>query len=283
MLSPSTESLLAHGPKYAPAVANTRVDQLAAVYEIAAKIPEDSRQDFVAAGSRAVCFHGGTRKTKNAATPAIKELQSVELEVLQANKTGRFVILNKEQMQEKTDETLKKNFLPLQSRPSGSLRCKDGDPPGPDRGAEPRRPPAGTRVLLPLRGHTRRGEEAKKTSRVASSSTAGRPRGRPWEGAAERHRPVVIITRGRGENGDSIGRQMGIGGRRARRAVARGARAGRWSLLLLTGADRARGLLKDGVAVDIVVAEAVPESEEAFSSSRLSELRARHNAGGGFQ
>ncbi|KAG0432985.1 hypothetical protein HPB47_020335 [Ixodes persulcatus] len=87
-LSPSTESLLAHGPKYAPAVANTRVDQMAAVYEIAARIPEDTRQDFVAAGSRAVCFHGGTRKTKNAATPAIKELQSAELRVLQADKTG---------------------------------------------------------------------------------------------------------------------------------------------------------------------------------------------------
>ncbi|KAM7288152.1 uncharacterized protein ISCGN_031841 [Ixodes scapularis] len=123
-LSPSTESLLAHGPKYAPAVANTKVDQLAAVYEIAAKIPEDSRQDFVAAGSRAVCFHGETRKNKNAATPAIKELQSAELRVLQADKTGGFVILNKEQMQEKTDETLKKNFLPLKSRPSGSLRSQ---------------------------------------------------------------------------------------------------------------------------------------------------------------
>lgn len=123
-LSPSIESLLAHGPKFAPAVANTRVDQLAAVYEIAARIPEDTRQDFVAAGSRAVCFHGGTRKTKNAATPAIKELQSAELRVLQADKTGRFVILNKEQMQEKTDEALKKNFLPLKSRPSGSLRSK---------------------------------------------------------------------------------------------------------------------------------------------------------------
>ncbi|KAG0437401.1 hypothetical protein HPB47_017459 [Ixodes persulcatus] len=125
-LSPSTESLLAHGPKFAPAVANTRVDQLAAVYEIAARIPEDTRQDFVAAGSRAVCFHGGTRKTKNAATPAIKELQSAELRVLQADKTGRFVILNKKQMQEKTDEALKKNFLPLKSRPSGSLRSKEG-------------------------------------------------------------------------------------------------------------------------------------------------------------
>ncbi|XP_040074891.1 uncharacterized protein LOC115330014, partial [Ixodes scapularis] len=123
-LSPSTESLLAHGPKYAPAVANTKVDQLAAVYEIAAKIPEDSRQDFVAAGSRAVCFHGETRKTKNAATPAIKELRSAELRVLQADKTGGFVILSKEQMQEKTDEALKKNFLPLKSRPSGSLRSQ---------------------------------------------------------------------------------------------------------------------------------------------------------------
>ncbi|KAG0417001.1 hypothetical protein HPB47_005957 [Ixodes persulcatus] len=86
-LSPFTESLLAHGPKYAPAVTNTRVVlQLAAVYEIAVKISEDTRQDFVAAGSGAVCFHGGTKKTKTAATPAIKELQSAELKVLQAKK-----------------------------------------------------------------------------------------------------------------------------------------------------------------------------------------------------
>ncbi|KAG0430720.1 hypothetical protein HPB47_022433 [Ixodes persulcatus] len=57
-------------------------------------------------------------------TRTIKKLQSAELRVLQADKTGRFVILNKEQIWEKTDEALKKNSLPLKSRPSGSLRSK---------------------------------------------------------------------------------------------------------------------------------------------------------------
>ncbi|XP_042149994.1 uncharacterized protein LOC121838063, partial [Ixodes scapularis] len=123
-LSPATESLLAHGPKFAPPVNSSRVDELASVYEIAAKIPEDSRQDFVGAGTRAVCFHGGSRRAKNASTPVIKELQAGELSLLQADKTGQFVILNKQQMQEKSDEALKKNFIGLKTRPSGSLRSR---------------------------------------------------------------------------------------------------------------------------------------------------------------
>ncbi|KAM7301490.1 uncharacterized protein ISCGN_017009 [Ixodes scapularis] len=124
-LSPATESLLAHGLKFAPPVNSSRVDELASVYEIAAKIPEDSRQDFVGAGTRAVCFHGGSRRAKNASTPVIKELQAGELSLLQADKTGQFVILNKQQMQEKSDEALKKNFIGLKTRPSGSLSVDD--------------------------------------------------------------------------------------------------------------------------------------------------------------
>ncbi|KAM7305952.1 uncharacterized protein ISCGN_015848 [Ixodes scapularis] len=123
-LSPATESLLAHGPKFAPPVNSSRDDELASVYEIAAKIPEDSRQDFVGAGTRGVCFHGGSRRAKNASTPVIKELQAGELSLLQADKTGQFVILNKQQMQEKSDEALKKNFIGLKTRPSGSLRSR---------------------------------------------------------------------------------------------------------------------------------------------------------------
>lgn len=55
-LSRDTESLLSEGPKYAPDLPVSRVDQQAAVHHVASIVPED-RQAFVGSATRSVCFN----------------------------------------------------------------------------------------------------------------------------------------------------------------------------------------------------------------------------------
>ncbi|KAM7302846.1 uncharacterized protein ISCGN_018354 [Ixodes scapularis] len=123
-LSQATEAFLSQGPKFAPELPVSRVDNLAAVHEVASKIPEANRQDFVSAGSRTVRFHGGGSTTGNMARTVIEEFRQADLGLLEADKEGIFVVLDRDQLDQKTSAALCKNFRPLRARPSGSLRSE---------------------------------------------------------------------------------------------------------------------------------------------------------------
>ncbi|KAM7283723.1 uncharacterized protein ISCGN_000829 [Ixodes scapularis] len=123
-LSQATEAFLSQGPKFAPELPVSRVENLAAVHEVASKIPEANRQDFVSAGSRTVRFHGGGSTTGNMARTVIEEFRQADLRLLEADKEGIFVVLDRDQLDQKTSAALCKNFRPLRARPSGSLRSE---------------------------------------------------------------------------------------------------------------------------------------------------------------
>ncbi|XP_040071817.1 uncharacterized protein LOC115321787 [Ixodes scapularis] len=90
-LSPEAEALLSKGPKFAPPVTPSRVDQLAAVHQIASRIPEPARQEFLGVGSRLVCMYGAAHPTKPEFPQVVNELRGSDVRLLEADKTGVFV------------------------------------------------------------------------------------------------------------------------------------------------------------------------------------------------
>ncbi|KAM7310431.1 uncharacterized protein ISCGN_007339 [Ixodes scapularis] len=89
-LSAHAESVLSRGPKFAPAYEPSRIDQLAAVHQVASKIPEPERQDFLATGSRVVCRYGRAPPSKLDFLEVVDELRRSELKLLEADKTELF-------------------------------------------------------------------------------------------------------------------------------------------------------------------------------------------------
>ncbi|XP_040074886.2 uncharacterized protein LOC115330777 [Ixodes scapularis] len=126
-LSPQAEALLSKGPKFAPPVTPSRVDQLAAVHQIASRIPEPARQEFLGVGSRLVCMHGAAHPTKPEFPQVVNELRGSDLRHLEADKTGVFVVMNESNFGEKVELAIKKNFVLVNKRPSGTLRSEVKD------------------------------------------------------------------------------------------------------------------------------------------------------------
>lgn len=94
------------------------------VHEVEAKAPEVRHQDLTGAGSRSVSFHGRSSTGRNHVHPVVQELRDADLKVPEANKSGKFVVLEKQQLEEKVSAALYKNFFPVRKRPSGSLRIE---------------------------------------------------------------------------------------------------------------------------------------------------------------
>ncbi|KAG0422297.1 hypothetical protein HPB47_001867 [Ixodes persulcatus] len=92
-LSSDTMELLSKGPKFAPDLPTKKVDQLAAVHQVASAIPEPQRQDFLGSAIRAVCFHPPPKPGKISLHAAIEELRQEHLKLLESDKTGVFVVL----------------------------------------------------------------------------------------------------------------------------------------------------------------------------------------------
>ncbi|KAG0415051.1 hypothetical protein HPB47_007771 [Ixodes persulcatus] len=106
-LSTSTMNLLAKGHKCALDGHFSRVDQLAAAHQVAARIPEQYRQQFLGAAVQAVCSRPAPRPSGSAVTrSAVKELREKNLTLLQADKTGEFVVLERGTFQEKVSTAL---------------------------------------------------------------------------------------------------------------------------------------------------------------------------------
>lgn len=123
-LSAHAESVLSRGPKFAPAYEPSRIDQLAAVHQVASKIPEPERQDFLATGSRVVCRYGRAPPSKLDFLEVVDELRRSELKLLEADKTGVFVVMTAGDFNNRLGAVLDKNFTKMKSRPSGSLRTE---------------------------------------------------------------------------------------------------------------------------------------------------------------
>ncbi|KAM7309437.1 uncharacterized protein ISCGN_013068 [Ixodes scapularis] len=123
-LSAHAESVLSRGPKFAPAYEPSRIDQPAAVHQVASKIPEPERQDFLATGSRVVCRYGRAPPSKLDFLEVVDELRRSELKLLEADKTGVFVVMTAGDFNNRLGAVLDKNFTKMKSRPSGSLRTE---------------------------------------------------------------------------------------------------------------------------------------------------------------
>ncbi|KAM7287717.1 uncharacterized protein ISCGN_031408 [Ixodes scapularis] len=104
-----------------------KVDQLAAVHQIASRIPEPARQEFLGVGSRLVCMHGAAHPTKPEFPQVVNELRGSDLRLLEADKTGVFVVMNESNFGEKVELAIKKNFVLVNKRPSGTLRSEVKD------------------------------------------------------------------------------------------------------------------------------------------------------------
>lgn len=123
-LSSHAEAVLSKGPKFAPPIAPSRVDQLAAVRHVASKIPEPLRQEFLATGSSVICKHGLTPPSKPDFPGVVEELRRSELKFVEADKTGVFVVMNNGSYNEKIEAVLNRNFKTLKNRLSGSIRTE---------------------------------------------------------------------------------------------------------------------------------------------------------------
>ncbi|XP_042149679.1 uncharacterized protein LOC121837884 [Ixodes scapularis] len=102
-LLPQAEALLSKGPKFAPSVTPSRVDQLAAVHQIASRILEPARQEFLGVGSRLVCMHGANHPTKPDFPQVVNEFRGSDLKLLEAGNTGVFVVMNESNFGERVN------------------------------------------------------------------------------------------------------------------------------------------------------------------------------------
>lgn len=97
---------------------------MASVLEVAAKVPEARRTEFIGAAFRSVRFHAGTSPSSrgNGIRSSIQQLREADLKLLEADKSGVLVVLDKKLLEEKTSIALNKN--PVGKPPSGSLRTE---------------------------------------------------------------------------------------------------------------------------------------------------------------
>lgn len=117
-------NLLAKRPKCAPDGQLSRVDQLAAAHEVAARIPEQDRQQFLGAAVQVICSRPAPLSGSVVTLSAGKELREKNLTLQQADRAGEFVALGRGILQEKVSTALNKNFVNLGRRPSGGLRAE---------------------------------------------------------------------------------------------------------------------------------------------------------------
>ncbi|XP_040072711.3 uncharacterized protein LOC120844825, partial [Ixodes scapularis] len=92
-LSAQAEAVLSRGPKFAPAYELSRIDQLATVHQVASKIPELERQDFLATGLRVACRYGRAPPSKLEFLEVVDELRRSELKLLESDRMGVFVVM----------------------------------------------------------------------------------------------------------------------------------------------------------------------------------------------
>ncbi|XP_042150172.1 uncharacterized protein LOC121838157 [Ixodes scapularis] len=124
-LSENTKTALSCGPKFAPDSQVSRIDQLAAVHQVASTVPEKERHEFLGAAVRSVCTHPvPAPSTKFSVKSAVDELRSSDLKLLEADKTGGFVVMGEDQYRQRVEQALDKNFRRVKGRPSGSVRSR---------------------------------------------------------------------------------------------------------------------------------------------------------------
>lgn len=121
-LSSQAEALLLKGPEFAPSITPSRVNQLAAIHQIAPKTSEPAMTSvfriWLPTGAHTWCVK---RPEKPEFPSVIKKLNQAQLKLLEADKTGAFVVRNESTFGDKVEPPLRKNFTYVTERPSGAL------------------------------------------------------------------------------------------------------------------------------------------------------------------